>query len=442
MGEFSADGLTALLSYDTFGFPIELLIAVGLLMRREPRRPAFAARAICMTAIVLSVALCAAAALGHGWLNLLRYALVFASMAGALRLCFDVNAREALFFGLAAYNVQHASWQRAGLALSIMGQRGVNEFTPTLIAIPAMVVLSLCFLRGLRDHRDATVNNRQLIALVSVVIIVDLVLNYIPFLTEGSAMRSPTEQAYALICCLLTLVIQSDILTRSRLEREQALFQELWELNRSQYELAKQSVDVINARSHDLKKQLGVLLAATERRDQGESEAIREIRRSIETYDNTAKTGCPALDVLLTQKLMQARAQQTSLAYLIDGDEFRFLDEVDLYALFGNVLDNALEAVARIEDPASRVISLRAVRRGRLLSIHCENYLDSEVTLEKDGLPRTTKAEASEHGFGLRSVRMVVDKYGGHLAVHAEDGVFHVQVVIPQPGSATGSTRH
>lgn len=430
--------LSSLLSYDTFGFAVELLLSAAFLMPREPRRTAFAGRALGSCALTLLTALLAAALLHDGWLNLLRYAAVFVSVVAGLYLCFDLSVHEALFFGLAAYNVQHVGWRVAGL-LSPLAGGFLPGFLMTLVAVPIMLAVALVFSRTLQAGRDATVNNRQLIALVSVVILADLVLNYIPVLIEGQlAARSLTENACAIICCLLTLAIQSGILARSRLEHEQALLQELWRSKREQYELTKQSVDIINARSHDLKKQLGTLLAASNG-STGMDGAIREIRHSIETYDNRAKTGNPALDVLLTQKLMQAQAQRATLSYLIDGEEFRFLDEVDLCALFGNVLDNALEAVARIDDASRRVINLRAVRRGRLLVLHCENYVANAgagLVMGADGLPRTSKADERDHGFGLRSIRLVVEKYHGNMQAHAEDGVFHVQVVIPQPQGA------
>ena len=429
--------VASLVSYDTFGFAVELLFAAAFLMLREPRRTAFAARALAACALTLGAALLGAALLHDGYLNLLRYGIVFASVVMGLGMCFDLSAQEALFFGLAAYNVQHMGWRVAGL-LTFYTDLQSGGFYVTLVTVPLMLVVAVVFSRTLQASRDAAVNNGQLLALVSVVIVADLVLNYVPILMYGqTAMWSVTENAYAIICCLLTLAIQSGILARSRLEREQALLQELWRSKREQYELTKHSVDIINARSHDLKKQLGMLLALS-RDDARTSGAIREIQESIEAYDNKAKTGNRALDVLLTQKLMQAQTQQTTLAYLIDGAEFGFLDEVDLYALFGNVLDNALEAAARIEDTSRRIINLRAVRRGRLLVLHCENYLGEELVMGADGLPRTSKEDRHAHGFGLRSIKMVVEKYHGHMKTRSDDGTFHVQIVIPQPQGTAG----
>lgn len=426
------ESILPLISYDTFGFATELLLATALLVVHEPRRPKFALRAALSCALVLCVALAVAALFNYGWLNLLRYALIFASATAGIYLSFDLTVHEALFFGLAAYNVQHIGWRVVGLTV-YLSPSILSGFSATVASLPVMVAIALLFSRTLRANRDATVNNLQLIALVSVVILADLVLNYIPILLGGQGiMLSPTESVYAIICCLLTLAIQSGILVRSRLEHEQALLQELWKKNRDQYELAKRSIDVINTRSHDLKKQINVLLAASLEGSQ-ESGTIREIQESIEAYDNKAKTGNPVLDVLLTQKLMEAQSQDTTLAYLIDGREFSFLDEVDLYALFGNVLDNALESVAHLNDKGHRVINLRAVRRGHLLVVHCENYAGEDMLLGADGLPRTTKPDACNHGFGLRSIRMVVEKYRGNMTVHTDDGVFHLQIVMPMP---------
>lgn len=66
-------------------------------------------------------------------------------------------------------------------------------------------------------------------------------------------------------------------------------------------------------------------------------------------------------------------------------------------------------------------------------SIHVENSFDGTVELGTDGLPETTKADRANHGFGVRSMRLTVERYGGTLTTLAEGGHFHVNAIVPMP---------
>ena len=72
-------------------------------------------------------------------------------------------------------------------------------------------------------------------------------------------------------------------------------------------------------------------------------------------------------------------------------------------------------------------LSVKAINN--MLFIQSENYYTGELQFE-EGLPQTTKEDADWHGFGLKSIKMIVQKYGGELTMHAEDGVFHLSILF------------
>lgn len=114
---------------------------------------------------------------------------------------------------------------------------------------------------------------------------------------------------------------------------------------------------------------------------------------------------------------------------MADGARLTFMDDGDLYCLFGNIIDNALEAVKVIEERQRRVVNLVVKARGDMLVIQSDNYFDGERTFE-GGLPVTTKADRNYHGFGMRSIRMIVHKYEGELTAHVADGIFHLNILF------------
>lgn len=76
-----------------------------------------------------------------------------------------------------------------------------------------------------------------------------------------------------------------------------------------------------------------------------------------------------------------------------------------------------------------RRLSLKARLVGDALCIEVENTFAGEVK-EAKGRLVTTKEKAEGHGYGLRSVRDVVELYGGHIQISHEDGIFRVTIWI------------
>lgn len=142
------------------------------------------------------------------------------------------------------------------------------------------------------------------------------------------------------------------------------------------------------------------------------------------------ETGNEALDTILTEKSLTCSSVGIVLSVIADGSALARMSAADIYSFFGNALDNAIEAVSRLADPEQNTISLTITRCGKMAAGNMENPYPTEPTF-KDGLPQTTKADATNHGFGVRSMRATAERYGGTLHVGAEDGVFYLNALIP-----------
>ena len=116
----------------------------------------------------------------------------------------------------------------------------------------------------------------------------------------------------------------------------------------------------------------------------------------------------------------------------MDASHLDFMSTLDIYALLGNALDNAIENVSRYDDDDKRVISLTIKAVGDFLSIQLENYCEGDVVFA-DGLPVTTKRNRQYHGFGMKSMRHLATKYGGSMVTSVKDHVFILQILLPMP---------
>ena len=110
----------------------------------------------------------------------------------------------------------------------------------------------------------------------------------------------------------------------------------------------------------------------------------------------------------------------------VDGNSFDFMTPSDLYALFGNALDNAVEASVQA---GGEYINCFAKRKNSFVSVHIENMFSGEIRLE-NGLPKTVKSDKDYHGFGLLSIKTIVSKYSGELSITVNDNVFNLDIVF------------
>ena len=169
------------------------------------------------------------------------------------------------------------------------------------------------------------------------------------------------------------------------------------------------------------------------RQEQSESrrnETLDAIENSVMIYDSSMSTGNDVLDTILTERSLGCEKEHITWTCVADGSRLGHIDPVDLYILFGNILDNAIESVRKIEDPAQRVVSLNVYTRSNMAVIQAENYYSGSIRME-NGLPHTTKSDESSHGFGMRSVKSIAEKYGGSISIDTDGQIFLLSILLP-----------
>lgn len=233
--------------------------------------------------------------------------------------------------------------------------------------------------------------------------------------------------AHHIQCC--------ELRTRRELEAMEQVLQNQY----LQYQQSKESIDLINRKYHDLKHQIAALRAEP---DPGRREAFLDrMDQEIKIYEARNKTGNPVLDTILTSKSLYCVQHDITLTSVADGRLLTFLDVMDICTVFGNVLDNAIEYAATLPQPEKRLIHLSLSAEKNFLLLRVENYCEATLSF-REGLPVTTKGDAAYHGYGLKSVRRAVGKYGGSLTVCQDGGWVEVKALIPLPeeGAAAGDT--
>lgn len=230
------------------------------------------------------------------------------------------------------------------------------------------------------------------------------------------------KAAFAVALCVFALLVQITLHSLTSLREENRVIKSLLNETSKHYEMSKENIDLINIKCHDLKYKL---LSLGERLPQ---EEINSMLECINIYDKTFRTGNEALDTILADKSLQYQKEGIEFTFMGDGRELGFMGVSDIYSLFGNALDNAFEAVKQIEDKDKRIITLTVEKRGELIAVNVTNYFEGQLKFA-DGIPVTTKGgESGYHGFGIKSIKLITEKYRGIIDINVTGDVFTLSI--------------
>ena len=204
--------------------------------------------------------------------------------------------------------------------------------------------------------------------------------------------------------------------------------QNILEMQYRNYQLSQESIDLVNQKYHDLKHQITLLKA--EANSEKSTRYLEQMEKEIKSYEAQNKTGNKVLDAVLTSKSLYCQNKGIGLTCVADGTLLNFIAEMDISALFGNVLDNAIESVEKLDAPEKRLIHLYVAQQKNFLCIKIENYCEEKLTF-RNGMPQTTKKDKRFHGFGMKSIQSTVKKYGGSVTSEMRDSWFELRILIP-----------
>ena len=195
-------------------------------------------------------------------------------------------------------------------------------------------------------------------------------------------------------------------------------------------ELQKQRDEDIRRLHHDMKNHLLALenMAGTDKNRL--TEYLGQLTAQLEPYESLVETGNELLNGILSEKLALARSKDIDLEIQADCSGLGFVSDTDLCTIFGNALDNAIEACEKVEPKEDRAIRVKSELIAGQFFITVTNSYAGTVEMN-GGLPQTTKKDKAMHGIGIRSIKRALEKYSGTLTLHPGDRKFTFTVVIP-----------
>lgn len=155
---------------------------------------------------------------------------------------------------------------------------------------------------------------------------------------------------------------------------------------------------------------------------------IKQISDEFQRTVPKVYTGIKILDFILEQK--RVVAQKSGIRYEIDTMLLTGIPttEQETCALFGNLLDNAIEACCLVETE-EKWIEIQINQSNQLLSIEVLNTFEIPC-IRKQGVFETIKEERSVHGYGIKSMRRIVDKHQGLITYEEKEKIFITKITF------------
>lgn len=227
----------------------------------------------------------------------------------------------------------------------------------------------------------------------------------------------------ALISVILTIII-----LKNKYDKRLSDFQD--SVLKKQREEVQNIYQTMRAWRHDYHNHMQAIKALLSMGKKEElSDYLDNLEKDLDSIDIAIRTGNVGLDAILSSKVSIARKNNIEVNCTAKVPADLKISDVHLCAIVGNLMDNAIEACEKITDgTAPRFIRIYIGLFKSQLYISVSN-----ATCEKHRrrLSELVTSKLGEHGFGLRRIDKLAEKYDGFVNRKNEPGIFATEVMLP-----------
>ena len=211
-----------------------------------------------------------------------------------------------------------------------------------------------------------------------------------------------------------------------------ALLQKENELYSRQCEIMQSSTEDLQAFRHDMSNQLIILNHLLEEgKDEEARRQLDQLSRFIKGKVIYSTSGNIIIDGLVNYKLQSVASENIKVETEIVVPKQLNIDIADFVTLLGNLLDNALEALKKV-DREQRILTIKIMFSQERLIGRITNTYCGEIYLKDDKI-LTSKKEKQKHGYGLSNVEKIIKKYNGYMEIDYANWEFRVDFIIYLP---------
>ncbi len=345
--------------------------------------------------------------------------------------CVGINVKGNLFSYLFCCSFGYLMHHSCSKVLSLFGYalfKGDSFYNHwyTLFYVICMILMIIGF--GFFYYNiklsKKIMERKNSVLLASIVVILNIVISALDIGLRDEYVKyySIVNSIYSLISCIVVIFMAFNILQNEYLHNENKIVKDLYKENMRQYEVSKATMESLHDLKHLINAVIDGKLTLTK-------EEKNDINDKIFIFDNHYNSENETLDIILTEKAMMCKKMSIELYCMVDGKKISFMDIYDIYSLFGNALSNAIEAVSKLSSSDPKYISLVIKGKDNMVSVHMENTFNGNIMME-NGIPQTNKDDKMSHGFGVKSIINISEKYNGNVTITVKDNLYILDILF------------
>ena len=227
---------------------------------------------------------------------------------------------------------------------------------------------------------------------------------------------------------ILTYILMKRI-SEKNIEKTELIIDKMQnELYRTQFKEAEKKYDEMNKIHHDMKNHLQCISSLLDDKEyeKAENYIADMIKNKLNFEFKQINTGNRVVDAISNAKLTQC-IDENILTTVDAGSIEASIDDVDMCSLLGNIFDNAIEACRKVEK--NKEIHFEINQKKGYINIIMKNSVQNSV-IENNPKFKTTKKHKDIHGYGIKIVKSIVEKYNGMMELFEQDGFFIADIWI------------
>lgn len=196
------------------------------------------------------------------------------------------------------------------------------------------------------------------------------------------------------------------------------------------YEQLETHMEQVNEVKHDMRHHLNALQILLSNHNFDEAnEYLNGLSNRVNSISTVTYCNYYVINSVLAYYVKKAEKKQIEFEILINLPEQIYINDDDLFSIISNMLENAIEAVKKINKIPKPVVKFECSEKQNYLFIKCQNMFDGNIQYDEDRII-TSKSNRNDHGLGLKSIQNIAEEYNGNMTVNICEDEFIIEVFL------------
>lgn len=200
----------------------------------------------------------------------------------------------------------------------------------------------------------------------------------------------------------------------------------------SYYKLANQSKDDVSKLNHDIRNQLQTAysLLNDSNNNIDAQNIVDNINYKIESLDNINYCKNSIVNTIISLKTTEAKKYEIPTKISLKDIDKLVLSDLDLCSIFSNLYDNAINCCIKNNSKENNFINIMSSKEAGYIVIKFLNWCDLDIAFNKKNTILTTNKDTKNHGYGLKILNDIANKYNGNLNMKHENNIFTTTLLL------------